>query len=183
MPAAVSNEELVRQLHGRNGEEAARTLYLRLAPELYGFAASRLGDRGLAEETVQDVFVQIWRHAEQYDPTLGEVRTWIYGITRNAVLDAERRRGRRPRAAAGRPEDQADLDEPIERALLRWQVQLAFDRLTPAHRAIVHQTQVQGLKLREIAERTGVPLGTVKSRAHYALENLRLALEELGVTR
>lgn len=182
MPAASTNEELVRQLGGRRGEEAARALYRLLAPELFGFVASRLGDRGLAEETVQDVFMQMWRHAEQYDATRGEVRTWVYGIARNAVIDAERRRGRRPRAAAGRQEDRADADEPIERALLRWQVQLAFDRLTPEHRSIVHQTQIQGLKLREIAEHTGVPLGTVKSRAYYALENLRLALEELGVS-
>lgn len=126
--------------------------------------------------------MQVWRHAGQYDPTRGEVWTWFYGIARNAVLDAERRRDRRPRAALGQREEPIDADEPIERAVLRWQVNLAFDRLTPEHRAIVHQTQVQGLKLREIAEQSGLPLGTVKSRAHYALENLRLALEELGVT-
>lgn len=181
-PAASSEKELVRLLNGQEGEKGARALYRLLAPELYGFIAGRLGDRGLAEEIVQDVFVQVWRHAEHYDPARGEVRTWIYGIARNAVVDAERRRARRPRAAAGQPEERVDGDEPIERALLRWQITLAFDQLTPEHRAIVHQAQVQGLKLREIAERTGVPLGTVKSRAHYALENLRLALEELGVT-
>lgn len=151
-------------------------------PKLYGFAVSRLGDRGLAEEVVQDVFVQIWRHAEQYDPGRGQVRTWIYGIARHAVLDAERRRDRRPPAGHGPCKEHVDDDEPIERAVLRWQINLALDRLTPEHRAVVHQTQVQGLKLREIAERSGLPLGTVKSRAHYALENLRIALEELGVT-
>jgi len=181
-PAASNEKELVRLLNGQEGEKAARALYRLLAPELYGFIASRLDDRGLAEEVVQDVFLQVWRHAEHYDPARGEVRTWIYGIARNAIVDAERHRARRPRAAVGQPEEQIDGEEPIERALLRWQITLAFDRLTPDHRAIVHQTQVQGLKLREIAERTGVPLGTVKSRAHYAVENLCLALEELGVT-
>ncbi len=96
--------------------------------------------------------------------------------TRSAVATADRA----PPSVSR--EEPIDADEPIEGSLLRWQVNLAFERLTPEHRAIVHQTQVQGLKLREIAEQSGLPLGTVKSRAHYALENLRLALEELGVT-
>ncbi len=181
-PATATDEDLVRRLSGRHGDEAARALYRMLGPELYGFAVSRLGDRGLAEEVVQDVFVQVWRHARQYDAARGGVRTWIYGIARNAVLDAERRRDRRPRAAPADPGEEIDAGDPVQSAVLRWQIGLAFARLTPEHRAIVHQTQVQGLKLREIAERTGLPLGTVKSRAYYALENLRLALEEMGVT-
>jgi len=72
-------------------------------------------------------------------------------------------------------------EESIERALLGWQVATALERLTPEHRQVIQLAHFQGLRLREIAEQTGLPLGTVKSRISYALRGLRLALEEMGV--
>src|SRR5918992_852032 len=124
---------LLRDLRSDRGEEAARALYRTYSGELYGFALNRLGDRGLAEEVVQDVFMRVWRHAAEYDSTRGSVRTWLYGIARNAIVDLERHRSRRPPVAAREPDAEggASHDEPIERALLRWQVQAALERLTP----------------------------------------------------
>jgi RNA polymerase sigma-70 factor (ECF subfamily) len=179
----AGDQQLVRDLSTGRAESAARALYRTYAGELFGFAVHRLGDRMLAEEVVQDVFTQLWRHAGRYDPEQGSVRTWLYGIARNAVVDAERRRARRPPPACHDEPERGVSDEPIERSVLRWQVQLAFDRLTPEHREAVRLAHVEGFKLREIAARTGLPVGTVKSRLFYAMENLRLALEELGVTK
>jgi len=179
-----SDASLVSELRGRRAEQAARSLYRTYGGELYGFAVQRLRDQGLAEELVQDVFTRAWRNAEQFDEHRASVRTWLYAIARNAATDMERRRGRRP----GLPPRYAELDgtdpgEPIEAALLRYQVQLAVARLTSEHRQIITLVHFRGLRLAAVAELTGLPLGTVKSRLHYASRSLRLALEELEVTR
>ena len=172
---------LLRDLRSDRGEDAARALYRTYSGELFGFALSRLGDRGLAEEVVQDVFMRVWRHAAEYDAARGSVRTWLYGIARNAIIDLERHRSRRPPLAIREPEGEgaAAADEPIERALLRWQVQAALERLTPEHREVVRLAHLGGLSVQEIADLTGLPSGTVKSRTYYALQNLRLALDEM----
>lgn len=174
---------LIRNLAGRDRERAARALYRNYGGELYGFAYARLRDHGLAEELVQDVFTRVWNHASSFDEQRSSVRTWLYAIARNAVTDLERRRGRRlagPQVAA--EHDAADLDEPLETAMLRFQIQMAISRLTAEHRQVITLVHFRGLPLAEIAELTGLPLGTVKSRLHYASRTLRLALDELGVT-
>ena len=162
-------------------EQSLRALYREYGGELYGFAVNCLGDRGLAEELVQDVFTRVWRHAAEYDAARGSVRTWLYGIARNAIVDLERHRARRPPLATREPEPEggASADEPIERALLRWQVQSALERLTPEHREVVRLAHLGGLSVKEIANLLGLPAGTVKSRTFYALQNLRLALDEM----
>jgi RNA polymerase sigma-70 factor, ECF subfamily len=179
MPAS-DESLLLRDLRSDRGEDAARALYRTYSGELYGFALNRLGDRGLAEEVVQDVFMRVWRHAAEYDAGRGSVRTWLYGICRNAIVDLERHRARRPPLAAREPEgEEASHDEPIERALLRWQVQAALERLTPEHREVVRLSHLGGLSVKEIAKLLGLPAGTVKSRTYYALQNMRLALDEM----
>jgi RNA polymerase sigma-70 factor (ECF subfamily) len=174
--------KLMRALALDRDDRAARELYRAYSDELYGFALRRLRDRGGAEEVVQDVFTQAWRHAADFDPGRGSVRTWLYGIARNAIVDHERKRTRRPPIGSGDAAEQAATGEPIEQAVLRWQVELALSRLRPEHREIVGLAHLQGLSIREIAARLGLAEGTVKSRTYYALQSLRLALEELGVT-
>jgi RNA polymerase sigma-70 factor (ECF subfamily) len=173
---------LLKSLQEDRGEDSMRALYRTYSGELYGFALNALGDRGLAEEVVQDVFTRVWRHADTYDHTRASFRTWLYGIARNAVIDLKRRRAVRPSLAVEPSElDEGVGEESIERALLGWQVAAALERLTPEHRQVIRLAHFQGLRLREIAEQTGLPLGTVKSRISYALRGLRLALEEMGV--
>ena len=160
-----------------------RALYRTYGPELYGFAVSALGDRGQAEELVQEVFTRVWRKADSYDPERASFRTWLYGIARNAIIDQKRRAAVRPALSHHPVEDDehGSLDADLEQALLRWQLGAALERLTPEHRQVIRLAHFQGLTLREIAELTGIPLGTVKSRTSYALRGLRLALEEMGV--
>jgi RNA polymerase sigma-70 factor, ECF subfamily len=94
-----------------------------------------------------------------------------------------RRASVRPPLALQAPEPDSDHAEglSIERAMLGWQVATALDRLSPEHRQVIRLAHVQGLSVREIAERCGLPEGTVKSRTWYALRSLRLVLEEMGV--
>lgn len=179
-----ADEHLVRDLGTRRrADAAARALYRGYERELFGFAAHRLGDPALAEEVVQDVFTRIWRGAAGYDASQASVRTWVYAIARNAIVDAERRRGRRPPAARFDQDDEAGaVDEPIERALLRWQIADALARLTPEHREVLRLGRLGGLSVAEIAETLGISPGTVKSRTYYALKNLRLVLDEMEIT-
>ena len=177
---ARSDASLLHQLpHDRSGE-ALRELYRRFGGELFGFACNALGDREAAEEVVQDVFARAWRQAERYDEDRASVRTWLFAIARNRIVDVRRRASVRPTVAAWphEPEAQAHV---LEQAVLRWQVAAALARLTPDHREVIRLAHYAGLSLREISERQGIPLGTVKSRLSYALRSLRLILDEMGV--
>jgi RNA polymerase sigma-70 factor (ECF subfamily) len=162
--------------------EALRALYRSYAGELFGFALNALGDRGAAEDLVQETFTRAWRHAGSYDPERGSVRTWLYQIARNAIVDVRRRAavrpGLQPREA---PESGDDEGLSIERAMLGWQVVAALERLSPEHRQVIRLAHMQGLSVRDIARRLALPEGTVKSRTWYALRSLRLVLEEMGV--
>ena len=179
---ASSDATLVENLpFDRSGGEL-RELYRRYSGELFGFAANALGDRELAEEVVQDVFAQLWRRAEDYDQRRASVRTWLYAITRNRIIDAHRRAAARPkRAEDDSLETAAEMDAALDQAVLRWQVSAALARLSPAHREVIRLAHYGGLTMREIADRTGVPLGTVKSRTSYALRHLRLVLDEMEI--
>ena len=173
---------ILKTLSAPEGEDGMRTLYRTYGHELFGFAVNALGDRQLAEEVVQDVFTRVWRHADSFDPSRASFRTWLYGIARNAIIDLKRRRSVRPELATAPPDIEAEAgSDDIERSLLAWQVTTALERLTPEHRQVIRLAHFQGMRLREIAEMTGLPLGTVKSRVSYALRGMRLALEELGV--
>jgi RNA polymerase sigma-70 factor (ECF subfamily) len=180
---ASSDATLVQRLRGDRSGDELRELYRRYAPELFGFATSALGDRELAEEVVQDVFAQLWRHADSYDQRRASVRTWLYAIARNRIIDAHRRAAARPRRADDDDslETAAEVDAALDHAVLRWQVAAALARLSAPHREVIRLAHYGGLTMREIAERTGVPLGTVKSRTSYALRHLRLIFDEMEI--
>jgi RNA polymerase sigma-70 factor, ECF subfamily len=181
---AASDAKLLERLPRDASGDELRELYRRYSGELYGFAYNALADRELAEEVVQDVFARAWRRAADYDSGRGTVRTWLYAITRNRIVDARRRAAVRPGLARHDAGDiPAELDRELEQAVLRWQMAAALARLSPEHRDVIRLAHYGGLSLREISERTGVPLGTVKSRTSYALRTLRLILDEMEVGR
>ena len=179
---ASSDATLVERLPSDRSGDELRELYRRYAPELFGFATNALGDRELAEEVVQDVFAQLWRHADGYDGRRASVRTWLYAIARNRIIDAHRRAAARPRRGEDDSlETVAEFDAALDHAVLRWQITSALARLSPPHREVIRLAHYGGLTMREIAERTGVPLGTVKSRTSYALRHLRLIFDEMEI--
>lgn len=159
------------------GERGVREAYAAHAGELYGFAVRSLGDAGLAEEAVQETFVRAWRAGDRFDPELGSLRTWLFAILRNVVIDLGRARAARPRLAEGGIEPAV---EPLEQALLAWQVEEAMRRIGAEHRRVLVETHYRGRPYAEVAAELGVPEGTVKSRVYYGLRALRIALEEIG---
>ena len=179
---APTDVQLIQRVRADETGEAMRALYRAYAGELYGFALNALGERGAAEEVVQEVFTRAWRHAATYDQRRGSVRTWLYQIARHAIIDARRRASVRPGLPLHEPGPGSEpVGESVEQAMLGWQVAMALERLSPDHRQMIRLAHVQGLTMREIAEHTDLPVGTVKSRTWYALRQLRLVLEEMGI--
>jgi RNA polymerase sigma-70 factor, ECF subfamily len=158
-------------------ETGVREAYAAHAGELYGFALRSLGDPTLAEEAVQDTFLRAWRAGDRFDPGLGSLRTWLFAILRNVVIDLGRARAARP-AVGGDPPEQGH--EPFEDMLLNWQVEEALRRIGEQHRRVLVETYLRGRPYAEVAVELGVPEGTVKSRVYYGLKALRNALEEMG---
>ena len=161
---ADADAQLVERLRRDETGEAMRALNRLYGGELYGFTLNALGDRGAAEEIVQEVFLRAWRHADSYDQRRAAVRTWLYQIARNAIIDSRRRASVRPGLPQHVPPDETESGESLEQAMLGWQVAAALERLTPEHRQMIRMAQFRGLTMREIADHTGLPLGTVKSR-------------------
>jgi len=158
-------------------ERDVREAYAAHAAELYGFAVRSLADPGLAEEAVQETFLRAWRAGERFDPQIGSLRTWLFAILRNVVIDLGRARASRPRVAEGGVEPSV---EPLEQALLAWQVEEAMRRIGEDHRHVLIETHYRGRPYAEVAAELGVPEGTVKSRVYYGLRALRVVLEEMG---
>jgi RNA polymerase sigma-70 factor (ECF subfamily) len=167
------------------GDEAGlRAAYAAHGAELYRMARRALNDEGLAEEAVQETFLRAWRAADRYDPELSSLRTWMFAIARNVVIDLSRARSSRPQPTelkaehAGRPE----THDPIEGALRSWGIEEGLRRISSEHRQAIVETYYRGRSCAEVAAETGVPEGTMRSRLFYGLKSLRLALEERGWT-
>jgi RNA polymerase sigma-70 factor, ECF subfamily len=158
-------------------ERDVREAYAAHAAELYGFAVRSLGDSGLAEEAVQETFLRAWRAGERFDPQIGSLRTWLFAILRNVVIDLSRARAARPAISTSEAEPSV---EPIDQALLAWQVEEAMRRIGEEHRRILVETHYRGRPYAEVAAELGIPEGTVKSRVYYGLRALRVVLEEMG---
>jgi RNA polymerase sigma-70 factor (ECF subfamily) len=158
-------------------ERGIREAYAAHSGELYGFAVRSLRDPGLAEEAVQETFLRAWRAGDRYDPELGSLRTWLFAILRNVVIDLGRARAARPGVAVGTVEPG---HEPLEQVLLSWQVEEALRRIGDEHRIVIVETFYKGRPYAEVAAQLGVPEGTIKSRVYYGLRALRNVLEELG---
>ena len=158
-------------------EREVREAYAAHSGELYGFAMRSLGDAGLAEEAVQETFLRAWKAGDRFDPEIGSLRTWLFAILRNVVIDLSRARAVRPRVAEGGVEPAV---EPLEQALLAWQVEEALRRIGEDHRRVLLETHFRGRPYNEVAAELGVPEGTVKSRVYYGLKAMRVALEEMG---
>ena len=164
-------------IHALSGERDVREAYAAHAKELYGFAMRSLDDSGLAEEAVQETFLRAWRAGDRFDPQIGSLRTWLFAILRNVVIDLSRARAARPALSSSEAEPSV---EPIDQALLAWQVEEAMRRIGEEHRQILVETHYRGRPYAEVAAELGIPEGTVKSRVYYGLRALRVVLEEMG---
>ncbi len=185
MSALPSPDEpaLVRRVAARD-EAALAALYDRYARPMFALALKITGVPEEAEEIVTDVFCQAWRTADRYDATRGRVDGWLFMMTRSRALDrvrAAQRELRRIEAqeaeVAVTPQDRvSDPEADAELAERRRAVQSALGVLTEAQRQALELAFFEGLSHSEVAERTGEPLGTIKTRIRSGLGRLREAL-------
>jgi RNA polymerase sigma-70 factor, ECF subfamily len=186
-PAGTPDEALLLRV-GRGDERAFRELFARYASVAHALAFRLVRQAQVAEEIVQEAFLAVWRTPERYDPARGSVRSWLMGTVHHRAVDAVRReqaqRRRTDQAAALVPsvaEDPTDdvvsaLDLPRERRLVR----KALAGLPDEQRDVIQRMYFDGMSQSQIAERTGLPLGTVKSRALLAMRRLRTHLGEVA---
>ena len=159
-------------------EAGIRHAWIAHGSELRAIAFRRLGDRGLAEDALQETFLRAWRNADHFDARRGSVRTWLYAIMRNLLIDMARARASRPQTSPI-VTDVVARDE-LERLLGWLTLADALQGLSPDHRQVIIHSYVTQRPHSEIAQLLGVPVGTVRSRLFYAREALSSALRESG---
>jgi RNA polymerase sigma-70 factor (ECF subfamily) len=145
---------------------------------VFGLALRRLGDRGRAEDAVQETFASIWRAARSYRPERGPGAPWLYAVARNAITDRGRARAEPPAEVPEEPSSDAGPPERAEASWTAWRVHRALEELSANERSVIELAYWSGLSQSEIAEFLGIPLGTVKTRTRAALARLADLLEE-----
>lgn len=155
-----------------------RKLAAEYQDRVYTFAYYSLQSREEAEEVTQEVFVKIWQHVEKVDP--GNLTAWVMRVTRNAVIDAARKRRTRSALFADCVEIEAVADTGAERRLEAMELRDAFEKALAAvgepHRSIVVMREIQGMTYAEIADALEMRINTVKVYLHRGRKMLREAL-------
>ena len=152
------------------------------AAALWGYCLRLTGhDRARAEDVTQETLLRAWRHFSVLDESQGSVRAWLFTVARNLVVDEWRSRRSRSEVTVAEVPEVVDPRDQTDQQLLSWVVAEAVTKLSADHRGVLLECYYRGASVAEAAVRLGVPEGTVKSRTHYALRALRLALEEMGV--
>jgi RNA polymerase sigma-70 factor (ECF subfamily) len=171
-----SDGELIERT-GAGDRSAFDKLYRRYSRPVFGLALRRLGDRGRAEDAVQETFVSIWRSASTYKPERGPGAPWLYGVARNAIVDRSRARNEPAAEAPDQASAEIGPDERAEQSWTAWQVHGALERLPEREREVVALAYWSDLSQSEVAAQLGIPLGTVKTRTRSALMHLAEILE------
>ncbi len=181
IPAVAANDLSDGELISRtaDGDRGAfDVLYRRYSRPVFGLALRRLGDRGRAEDAVQETFASIWRAARSYRPERGPGAPWLYAVARNAITDRGRARSEPPAEAPDSPSPDAGPAERAESGWTAWRVHRALEELNVNERSVIELAYWSGLSQSEIAEFLNIPLGTVKTRTRAALARLAVLLEE-----
>ncbi|HXZ72773.1 MAG TPA: sigma-70 family RNA polymerase sigma factor [Streptosporangiaceae bacterium] len=164
----VSDESLVRELYAEHA-----------APLLRYALRMTDGDRQRAEDIVQETLFRAWQHPEAIAER--PARPWLFAVARNLAVDAHRARKARPLEVGEGALELVPVPDEADRVLESWAVADALATLRPEHRRVLLETYYLGRSVAEASVVLGIPAGTVKSRAFYALRALKLALEERGL--
>jgi RNA polymerase sigma-70 factor (ECF subfamily) len=176
---AAEEADLVAQIAAGDTGIPVAELYRRYAKRLYRFGVQRLGNDGLADEMVQETFVRLWRTAANYDAEKASVQTYLYVIARSVAADIRKRPSSRPLL----PVEDVDLPpqpDTVDQILDSIIVREALESLGSGHAQVIQLAQDEGLTQSQIAERLGLPLGTVKTRMFHGMRAMRAALAERG---
>lgn len=138
------------------------------------------GDRARAQDVVQETLLRAWRHPQVLDQSQRSARAWLFTVARRVVIDEWRSKHHQSEVPTADVPEAAPVEDSSDRLLLSWVVAEALERLSADHRDVVLECYYRGHSVAQAALRLGIPEGTVKSRTHYALRALRLALEEMG---
>lgn len=162
----------------KTGDQGAMAeLYDRYSSVVYAVALRVLGETGAAEDVLQEVFLQLWRNPGAFDAARGSLGSWLAVITRNRAIDSLRKR---------RPETDIedvvlavapDLAEEADRARVAEKVRNVMGSMAPAQRGALEMAYWEGMSHSEIANKTGEPLGTIKTRIRAGLIALRKAFQ------
>jgi RNA polymerase sigma-70 factor (ECF subfamily) len=165
-------------------EQLMRTACEQHADALWSFCLRLTrGDAGRAEDIAQETLLRAWKHPSVLGREPDGVRAWLFTVARNVAIDSWRARSVRPEESTDPHDLEIVSQDRTDDLLQQWLVVDALRSLTQDHRAAIVECYYGGRTVAEAAERLGVPPGTVKSRLHYGMRALRLALEERGVTR
>jgi RNA polymerase sigma-70 factor (ECF subfamily) len=180
-PPSAANEESLALLVRRmaiGDDHALEAVYERTVARVHALARHILRNEADAEEVVCDTYLQAWESAARFDAARGNASAWLMTITRSRALDQVRRRRARENAHAGQALDPSvpgrdDAPDPMDVVEADSVASRALARLTPEQRRVVALAYFNGLTQEEVAEASGLPLGTVKSHMRRGLETLR----------
>ncbi|HEY2575112.1 MAG TPA: sigma-70 family RNA polymerase sigma factor [Streptosporangiaceae bacterium] len=144
-----------------------------------------LGDRERAEDIYQETLIRAWKHPELCQENVFASRQWLFTVARRVLIDQLRASAIRPVMVSDeqRLTEISDPDDQIRRLLLAREVRAAIKTLSPAHREVLREVYFEDCTVAQAAERLGIPVGTAKSRTHYALRALKDALAARGMDR
>jgi RNA polymerase sigma-70 factor, ECF subfamily len=187
-PFALSNPRFAYVVLGMSGwqlsnsEDLARAPSAEHAEALLAYVQRLVhGDRQLAEDIVQETLLRAWKNRDRMPE--GSRRPWLFVTARHLVIDAYRARKARPIEVTADLVDMAPKRDDLDATLDAIVVSDALRTLSPEHRAVLFDSYYRGQTVDQIAEARGIPPGTVRSRMHYAIRAMRLALHERGVNQ
>jgi RNA polymerase sigma-70 factor (ECF subfamily) len=188
--APTTTDEMLIEAVAQGDQGALSELYDRYAAAIFGLTLKITGQREVAEELTQEVFLRVWRRAGTFSAGRA-VAPWLFGIAHNIAVDDLRRQRARPQPVYEDPErpilttiadDGPAVEEEAWHAEQRRAIFRALDQLPPDQRQVLELAYYGGLTQREIADRTGSPLGTIKTRARLGLLKLRDLLIGQGIS-
>ena len=163
-------ETLLRAVHDAHGGDLLR------------YVLRHTHDREFAEDVVQETLARAWKHPQNLERSTDSTRAWLFTVARNLIIDDARSARRRREISTDQPPERAGTDG-VDAVLDRILIADALAQLSPEHRAVIVDAYFLGASIRQTAEHLDLAEGTVKSRLHYGMRALRLALQERGVTR
>ena len=168
----------IERIRDHKDQSAFGELFQHFAPRVKAFLMKSGSDATLAEECAQEVMATLWHKAHMFDPARASVATWIFTIARNRKIDLLRKQRRpEPEELTWGPEAEPDQEDTLALQQESEQLRRALAELPEAQRDLIERAYFGDLSHSQIAEETGLPLGTIKSRIRLALDRLRHAMK------